>query len=164
VSADVAERVEVGCYDLRGPDFDTAMIGGITASLIDADRLVRLDWRNGFPNWDMYRTVLAGDTLRIDRLRQWCVAFSVAYCSEAVQKRAYSDDLACIAGWDALHMLMASRPLEPYTVIAERLGVDPKTYKRARDGVFARLRVTLDEYWIRLGAAYRHVILAEKYY
>lgn len=158
----VAVQVEQGCYDLRGPDFDTALIGPVTASIIDADRLVRLEWKNGFPNWGLYRTVLAGDSLHIDRLREWCVAFSVAHCTEAVQARAYSDDLACVAGWDALHMLVATRPLEPYSVLAKSLEVNAATYKRARDGVFLRLRASLDEYWIRLGSAYRQIILAER--
>lgn len=153
---------EVGCYDLRGPDFDTALIGPVTASIIDADRLVRLEWKNGFPNWGMYRTVLAGDSLHIDRVREWCVAFAIAHCSETVQKRAYSDTFACVAGWDALHMLVATRPLEPYTVLAKKLGVNAATYKRARNSVFVQLRASLDEYWIRLGSAYRQIILAER--
>ena len=162
--AAVGEAVRVqGDWDLRGPDFDTAMIGPVTESLIDADRLVRLEFANGFPNWWLYRCALAGDTLGMDRLREWCVAFAVAYCADGKVKRAtYSDELACVAGWDALHMVLYCRPLQPHTVTADALGVHHKTYKRLRDAVYARLRVSLDEYWIRLGAAYRHVILYER--
>lgn len=157
-----AEAV-VPCYDQRGPDFDTALIGPVTASIIDADRLVRAEWRNGFPNWCLYRSALAGDALYVARLRHWAVAFSVAYCvSGGVKRHAYTDELACVAGWDALHMLLWSRELQPYSVTADALGVHHKTYRRLRDALYRRLRASLDEYWIRLGAAYRHVILYER--
>ncbi len=153
----------VGDWDVRGPDFDTALIGPVTESIIDADRLVRLDWKNGFPNWYLYRVALAGDSLGMDPLRTWCVAFSVAYCQDGgVRRSAYTDELACVAAWDALHIVMHKRPIQPHTVTAEALGVHHKTYRRLRDSLAARLGASLDEYWIRLGAAYRHVILFER--
>lgn len=156
--------VAVGDYDLRGPDFDTSLIGPITSSIIDADRLVRLEWQNGFPNWMMYRSALAGDTLYLTRLRYWAVAFAMAYCQTGgVRKAAYSDELATVAAWDALYMLLTNRkPEEPVYKTAEALGVDPKTYRRLRDHLFGSMRGSLDEYWIQLGAAYRHVFLYER--
>ena len=156
----VGVKVEQGCYDLRGPDFDTALIGGVTASIIDAGRLVRLEWRNGFPNWGLYRTALAGDELLASRTREWVVAFAHRVAQTVVRADAYSDELACVAGWDALAMLRANREVVPYTVTAKALDVDPKTYKRLRDLLHRFLRASTDEYWIRLGAAYRHVFLA----
>lgn len=154
---------EVGDYDLRGPDFETALVNGVTASIIDADRLVRLDWQNGFPNWWLYRTALAGDTLYTTRLREWAVAFSVAYCTTGgVKRQVYSDELACVAGWDALHVTLYKRPMEAYTTLADKLGVHHRTYRRLRDSLARRMLASLDEYWIRLGAAYRHVILYER--
>lgn len=159
-----APRPEVeGCYDERGPDFDTALIGPVTESIIDADRLVRLDWKNGFPNWWLYRCALAGDSLGMEQLREWCVAFSVMFCQEgAVKRQTYSEDLACVAAWDALSLLLHTREIQPYTTTAEALGVHHATYKRLRGRLYRRLRGSLDEYWIRLGAAYRHVILYER--
>lgn len=154
----------VGDYDLRAPDFDTMLIGPITARIIDADRLVRIDWRNGMPNWELYRTALAGDALYLPRLKQWVVAFSVAYCTTGgVKRSAYSDELAAVAAWDALHMLVHCRELQPYTVSADALGVHHKTYKRLRDTLYLRLRASLDAYWMRLTIAYRQVILAERH-
>ena len=155
---------EVGDYDLRGPDFDTALVGSVTERIIDADRLVRLDWKdNSFPNWELYRTALAGDSLYLTRLRQWAVAFSVAYCTTGgIKRHAYSDELACVAAWDALHVTLYRRPLDCYTTLAERLGVHHRTYRRLRDSLARRMLASLDEYWIRLSAAYRHVILYER--
>lgn len=153
----------VGDWDLRGPDFETVLIGPVFASIIDADRLVRTEWRNGFPNWAMYRTALAGDNIHLPMLRQWVVAFTVSYCMDGgVKRHAYSDELACIAGWDALHILLYCREMRPYTTTAAALDVDPKTYKRLRNNVHKRLRASLDEYWIRLGAAFRYVTLYER--
>lgn len=153
----------VGDYDLRGPDFDTALIGPVTPSIVDADRLVRAEWKNGFPNWIMYRTALAGDDLYLRDLRQWAVAFSVTYCTTGgVKKAAYSEELACVAAWEAVYMLTFCRTLQPYSVTAEAIGVDPKTYRRLRDALYVRMKASLDEYWVQLGAAYRHVFLYER--
>jgi hypothetical protein len=152
-----------GDWDLRGPDFDTALIGPVTESIGDADRLVKREWQNGFPNWWLYRCAYAGDSLGLENLRQWCVAFSVTFCKEgAVKRSVYSDELATVAAWDALHAILYCRELQPYTVSAAALGVDPKTYKRLRDRLYRRLRGSLEEYWIQLGAAYRHIILYER--
>lgn len=152
-----------GDWDLRGPDLDTMLVGPVYASIIDADRLIRTEWRNGFPNWALYRTALAGDSLHLAGLRKWVVAFSVAYCKAGgVKRHAYSDELACVAGWDALHMLVHVREMAPYTTLAAALGVDPKTYKRLRNGLYARLRASLDEYWVRLTIAFRQVVFCER--
>lgn len=156
------ERIEVGDYDLRGPDFDTILIGPVFASIIDADRLVRMDFRNGFPNWDLYRAALAGDSVHLSRLRQWCVAFSIAYCQTGgVRRDAYSDELACVAAWDALNMLLRCRQIQPYTATADAIGVHHKTYRKLRDSLYRRLKASLDEYWIHLTCAFRQVVLYE---
>lgn len=158
-----AVAIEVGDYDVRGPDFDTALIGQVTPSIIDADRLVRMEWKNGFPNWMLYRTALAGDALYLSRLRHWAVAFAVAYCTTGgMKKSAYSEETACVAAWDALNMVLHKRQLQPYAETADALGVHHSTYKRLRSHLYVSMLGSLDEYWIRLGAAYRHVILYER--
>lgn len=150
-------------YDLRGPDFDTALIGPVTESIIDADRLVRLEWKNGFPNWMLYRTALAGDSLYLTPLRQWAVAFAVAYCTTGgMRKDAYSEEAACAAAWDALHMVLYRKQFQPYRETAERLGIHHSTYKRLRSHLYLSMKLSMDEYWVQLGAAYRHVILYER--
>jgi len=153
-------RQEVGDYDLRGPDYETLMIGPVTELLTDADRLVRMEWRNGFPNWMLYRTCQAGDSLYTTRLREWVVAFTMTYASTGgVRKDAYSDELACVAAWDALHMLMHNRQMQPYTITADALGVHHKTYRCLRDTIYARLKASMDDYWTALGCAIRQVAL-----
>ena len=155
-----AVKHEVGDYDLRGADFETLMIGPVTTLLTDADRLVRMEWRNGFPNWWLYRTAQAGDTLYIARLRDWVVAFTIAYATTGgVKRHAYSDELAYGAGLDALHMLMHSRQMQPYTITADALGVHHKTYRCLRDTIYARLKASMDDYWTALGCAVRQVAL-----
>ena len=160
------EAKPVGDYDLRGPDFETMLIGPVTERLIDADRMVRVGadgWANGFPNWAMYRTAQAGDAIHQESLRQWVVAFTVAYATTGgVRGDAYSDELAAVAGWDALHMLIHCRPMQPYTITADALGVHHKTYRCLRDTVYARLRASMDEYWIRMQVAIRQVAIREK--
>ncbi len=159
-TASRATKLDVGDYDLRGADFETLLIGPVTELITDADRLVRMEWRNGIPNWMLYRTVLAGDDLYVSRLRDWIVAFTVAYATTGgVKKHAYTDELAYAAGIDVLHMLMHHKQMQAYTVTADALGVHHKTYQCLRNTVFARLKASIDEYWIQLGCAVRQVAL-----
>lgn len=158
-----AVRAE-GDWDVRGPDFETLLVGPVTGSIIDADRLVRMEWSNGFPNWAMYRVVLAGDTHLAPILREWCVAFAVAYCQTGgVRRHVYSDELACLAGWDAYSALTRGRWVASGADVAEVAEVDPKTYRKLRGALFARLRASLEEYWIRMQVAFRQVALMERH-
>lgn len=158
----LAERPEVGDYDLRTRGIDDMLIGHVSETLIDADRMVREEWSNGFPNWALLRTCLAGDDLHQTSLREWTVALSCRVGQTILRPDSYSNDLACVAAWDALHVLTYGREMQPPTVTAAALGVGPKTYRRLRDLVFRFLRASLDEYWIRLGAAYRYALVRER--
>lgn len=160
---DAQREASKGDWDIRGKDYETALCGQVTDSIIDADRVVRVEFRNGFPNWMLYRTVIAGDSLYVTRLREWAVAFAVVYGMDGgVRRGAYSDELAALAAWDALHILMHGRQIQPYTVTADALGVGHETYRRFRNRVYLRMQGSLDEYWRQLVVAYRHVLKAQR--
>jgi hypothetical protein len=150
---------EIVGFGLRIPDLQDALVGPVTGSIGDAARIVAKTFDNGFPNWEMYRTAIAGDTLYTRKLIDWCVAFSVAYCSTGgVKNSVYSDELAVIAGWDAAHIMINCRPIMPYTEAAQILGVHHKTYKRARDQVFSRMKKSLEDYIMEMCSAYFFVL------
>lgn len=155
-----AAQTAMGDYDLRTVDFETVLIGPVSELVVDSARLADLEFRNGFPNWWLYRTCQAGDSLYTSRLRDWVVAFTVAYATTGgVKRQAYSDELAYTAGVEALYMLIHNREMQPYTVTAGCLGVGHGTYRRLRNTIFARLKASMDEYWIQLGSAIRQVSL-----
>lgn len=163
----VATAVEVQAdYTVRGRDFDTILLGAITGSIIDAARFVRegrytdSGWRNGFPNWALYRTALAGDTHLALNLRAWCEAFGIAHVTE--HTRAPSDAVGVCAGRDAYYWITTKRWGAPSDELAEALGIAPKTYRKIRGQIAARLMVSLDEYFMRLGIALREVALLER--
>jgi hypothetical protein len=52
--------------------------------------------------------------------------------------------------------------MQPYTITADALGVHHKTYRCLRDTVYARLRASMDEYWIRMQVAIRQVAIRER--
>ena len=156
------KKPEPYCYDLRGKDTETALVGPITARIIDADRLVRLDFRNGFPNWMLYRTALAGDSIYLAKLRRWAIAFTWAISEVSVRRSAVSDELIGCAAMDALSIVLYTREIQPYTVTAAAIGVHHKTYRRLRDGVARRMKLSLNEYWIRLIVAYGYVLNYER--
>ena len=157
-----AIKTEPYCYDLRGKDTETALIGPITARIIDADRMVRLDFRNGFPNWMLYRTALAGDALYLAKLREWTIAFTWVLAAHGVKRKTITDELVGCAALDALSIVLYTRELQPYTVTADSIGVHHKTYRRLRDGVARRLKLSLNEYWIRLIVAYGYILNYER--
>src|SRR5690606_25001322 len=96
-----------GDWNVRGRDAETALVGPITATIIDADRRVRAEWSNGFPNWAMYRAAYCGDAIYQPQVRAWCVAYAIAYCEAGgVRKGMPADEIGCLAGWDAFYALL----------------------------------------------------------
>ena len=160
----------IGDYDLRGPDHATILAMPITSTHIDADRIVRegrgfrdVGWNNGFPNWKLYRCAYAGDAMYTRFLRDWVCMFTIAYClTGGIKESAFSEELACFAGNDALYILIHSQEMQPYTVSAAALHVDPKTYKRLRDRIAKRLKASLDEYMMRLEIGLRIALIEER--
>lgn len=153
---------EVGDYDLRGPDFETILLMEVCEATIDADRLVRLDFNNGFPNWYMYRCALAGDDAGLRKLKDWAIAFTDTYCiTGGVKREVYSEELSGCVALDALCLLVHCRQLQPYTITADALGIHHSTYKALRAQVYGRMRASLRIYMMHLEAALRHVIIYE---
>lgn len=149
-------------YDLRGRDYETDLIGPIHDGIIDADRLAGLDHRNGFPNFALYRLVLAGDRLYLPHVRRWWVLFSLEWCRSHM-RGGFSEELATIAAWDSLQRVMEpARPLIPAAEAAEALGVDLETYTRARNSLRMILQAALDTYWTLLCGTYRIVAYLER--
>ena len=149
---------QTGDYDKRGPDFETFLIGGITSAHIDADRLVRQEWSNGFPNWQMFRAVDCGDSLYRPEVRAWCVAYAIAYCEAGgVRQGMPAEEIGCLAGWDAYYALMNHKWLIAGMDVADVAGVDPKTYRKVRNHVYAAMQASLRHYWNELNIAIRRV-------
>lgn len=147
-----------GDYDLRGLDFETYLVGPVTDKIIDADRLVRSRYNNGFPNWTLYRTVYAGDTHLRTQLRDWCVAYSIAVAESGfVRKGLPAEEMGCLAGWDAYYRLLNHRWVVGGQDIADVAGVDPKTYRKLRNYVYAANLLSLQDYFVELQIAVRQV-------
>lgn len=166
-----ATRNEVGDYDLRGPDYETFLVGPVVELIGDADRYVRrpverggLGFDNGFPNWDMYRAAYCGDANVRQRLRDWCVAYAIAYCETGgVRKGLPADEIGCLAGWDAFYALLNHKWLIAGMDVADVAGVDPKTYRKVRNHVYGHMRASLREYWDLMQIAVRQVVRANRW-
>lgn len=157
-----ATRPEVGDYDLRTIEVEKALVCAVHPHLIDADRSVRDEWCNGFPNWALYRDALAGDTLYALALKDWVIAFAYRVGQVVLREAAFTEELTYLAGQDALAMLRANREVIPYTLAAAAVDANPKTYKRLRDLLYRMLKATTDEYWVRLGAEYRYTMIRHR--
>ena len=153
-----------GDWNVRGRDAETALVGPITATIIDADRRVRAEWSNGFPNWAMYRAAYCGDAMYRRQVRDWCVAYAIAYCEAGgVRKGLPADEIGCLAGWDAFYALLNHKWLIAGMDVADVAGVDPKTYRKVRSHVYAALRYSLAEYWMLLQIHYLRTIRDERW-
>lgn len=161
MTATTATQAPVGDYDLRVVDFETRLIGPITDTINEADRLVRQEWRNGFPNWWLYRTALAGDTLFQVKLRDWCIAFAISHAGAGGMRKP-DDVVALCAGHDAYTALMTTHWGASSDELANALEVAPKTYRKLRNTIYRRIRGSLDEYWIRMQIGMREAALLER--
>lgn len=152
-------------WDVRGQDFETYLVGPVTDRIRDADRQVRKEWSNGFPNWALYRTAFAGDTHLSVKLRTWCVAYAIAYAEAGGIRagNASTEELGCLVGWDAYYRLIHSQWIVAGRDVADVAGVDPKTYRKLRNHVYGALRASLAEYWVRLQIAVRQVWMRERW-
>lgn len=147
-----------GDYDLRGPDFETYLVGPVTDKIIDADRLVRQRVSNGFPNWALYRCVYAGDTHLLPMLRDWCVSYAIAASeSGLIRKGLPVEEMGCLAGWDAYYRLLHHRWVVAGQDIADVAGVDPKTYRKLRNYVYTSNLLSLQDYFVEMQIAVRQV-------
>lgn len=152
-----------GDWDVRGPDFETILVGASIPPIHDADRMVHIDWNNGFPNWALYRTVCAGDTHLSDALFCFCVGFAIAYGQEGgVSRKGISDEVGYAAGRDAYHWLLNREWEFRASEVASALGVAPATYRKLRGGAAARLNESLKEYWVRMQVAIRQVYIVNR--
>jgi len=162
---------QTGDYDLRGADYETILVGPVNDLIGDADRHVRrsamlggLGFDNGFPNWAMYRTAYCGDAHLRPFLRDWCVAYAIAHCEAGgVRAGQPADEIGCLAGWDAFYRLLNHRWVIAGMDVADVAGVDPKTYRKVRNAVYASMAWSLREYWDLMGIAIRHVARANRW-
>ena len=151
-----------GDYTVKGRDYDTELVGEITDEVIDADRLCRLEYSNGFPNFAIYRLVLAGDRSYMPIVRPWWELFALEWCRSNM-RGGFSPELAVIASWDSLHRVCHPNESHmPAQDAADALDVDLETYTRARNSLKAVLGASLAHYWGLLGAMYRIVNAVNK--
>ena len=153
-----------GDWFVRGLDFETYLVGQVTDKIIDADRRVRAEWQNGFPNWALYRTVYAGDSHLRQTLRDWCVAFAIAAAESGLIRTGLpTEEMGALAGWDAFYRLNNHEWLIAGQDIADVAGVDPKTYRKLRNYVYTRNKASMDEYFVRLQIAVREVWMRDRW-
>lgn len=153
-----------GDWDVRGMDPETILVGPVNEAIIDADRRVRRRLNNGFPNWAMYRTAYAGDAHLRQRLRDFCVAFAVAYCETGgVRKGLPADEIGALAGWDVFYALLHHKWVIAGMDIADVAGVDPKTYRKVRNAVYSAMHASLKAYWELMQIEFREVLRLYRY-
>lgn len=147
-----------GDWALRGLDFETYLVGAVTDKIIDADRLARKELSNGFPGWVLYRTFLCGDHHLRTKARDWCVAYAIAVAEAGIVRAGLPiEEMGCLAGWDAYYRLHNQAWLIAGQDVADVAGVDPKTYRKLRNHVYASIRAATAAYFVELQIAIRRV-------
>lgn len=124
--------------------------------LIDADRIARSAYRwNFFPNWEMYRAALCGDRALIRVVKDWAVAFTLAYVDAGgVRLDARSDELVGTVALDVVHKLVYGRWIQDSHESAKGVGVGVNTYRRLRGVIYRLMFASMMEYYGELLSAY----------
>src|SRR5690606_23840043 len=68
-----------------------------------------------------------------------------------------AEEIGCLAGWDAYYALLNHKWVIASVDIADVAGVDPKTYRKVRNRVYAVMAASLREYWMLLQIEIREV-------
>src|SRR5690606_34922912 len=88
----------------------------------------------------------------------WCVAYAIAAAeSGLIRKGLPAEEMGCLAGWDAYYRLLNHRWVIGGQDIADVAGVDPKTYRKLRNYVYASNLLSLQDYFIEMQIAVRQV-------
>ena len=138
-------------------DHETALIGPITDRIIDADRLVRDEHGEGFPNFAIYRLILCGDRLYMPQVREWWVGFCIGW-SEQEMSRYPGDDLIVMAAWDSLQRTVSpNQPVLNDVYAASELQMSVEAYACVRK-LFERILSNIVRvYWWRMVWAHEKV-------
>lgn len=146
-----------GCWDIKGPGLDAAFSGRLSDTALDASRMASKTFGEGFPGWEIYRTVVSGDTIFLRRLEAYAIGMARALTRAQrktghpeVARRARRNDWIGQAARDALFMVIHGKPPVGINARAAQLGVSNETYQRIRDSVAGGMTIGLEAYRAQL--------------
>lgn len=131
-------------------------------SLIDADRIVREEFGDAFPNFALYRLVLCGDHSNMRKVREWWEVFCVLWVQNNMRKKP-ADEVVLVAAWDSLQRFFdPSRPILSDEYVQSEYGFDADSYRVMRKGFGIILSMILERYMHQLANAYAKVRARER--
>lgn len=165
----IADEVQpVGDWDIRGIGLDAAFIGQLSDTGLTATLWTREQFDSRFPGWELYRTVVAGDTLHWRKLRAYAIGMARAV-SRTKRKTGHPviraslrrNDWLSAAGEDALYTVVHGK--QPATIVsrAEHYEIDPELYTRVFKFVAGGMSIGLETYRAMLFVNYMRVRRAD---
>jgi hypothetical protein len=158
-----------GCWDIRGPGIDALFSGQLGDTALTAVLWTDDQFDQGFPGWELYRTVISGDRI-FDRTLE-AYAIGMARAVARAKRRTGHSEVAQRTrrnGWlkqaakDALFMVVRGKqPLGVCQRAAQFGDLSPKVYLRVRDAVAGGMTIGLETYRAMLFANVHRVRIAD---
>ena len=142
--------------------YETRLASEIHDSLIDADRFVRDEYGETFPNFALYRLVLCGDRNHLRNVREWWEVFCILW-ADANMRKKQDGEAVLLAARDALQSFMEpNRRIMTDEAASEECGLHRTSYTLMRKGFMVILAQILETYMERLMVAYARVRKMER--
>jgi hypothetical protein len=158
-----------GCWDIRGPGIDALFSGQLGDTALTAVLWTDQQFDQGFPGWELYRTVVSGDRIFDRTLEAYAIGMARAVArakrktghSEVAQRTRRNEWLKQAAR-DALFMVVhGKQPLGVCQRAAQFGDLAPKVYLRVRDAVAGGMTIGLETYRAMLFANVHRVRIAD---
>lgn len=153
-----------GCWDIRGPGLDAAFSGRLSDTALSAIQWTDKQFDRRFPGWELYRTVIAGDSIFWRGLEAYAILMARAVTRSTrrtghptVAMRARRNAWIAQAGRDALFIAVTGKPPVGINERSASLGVSNGVYQRVRDAVAGGMCIGLETYRAMLFVNYWRV-------
>jgi hypothetical protein len=164
----MTEIETAGDWDIRGPGLDAAFIGRLGDTALTAAQWTSAEFDRRFPGWELYRTVISGDSIHLPKLQAYSVAMARGVSRAkrrtgypVVRKTLRRNAWLRAAGLDALHMVLTGQKPASANYRSEQHGIDKEIYATVRNAVAGGMTIGLETYRAMLFVNYRRVMRAD---
>ena len=143
-----------GDWDIRGPGLDGLFSGHQLSDLA----WTAVAWTDEmcspqFPGWELYRTIVSGDTIHMRKLVAYAIGMGRALTRakrktghSEVARRARANKWIVAASLDALHIVIYGKPVAGIVEQARANGCSNAVYHRVRNAIAEGMAAGLEVY------------------
>lgn len=141
----------------------------LSDTCVDAANRASRAFHRHFPGWALYCRIVRGDRMFDRTLEAWAIGVARGYArarkrngQAVVAPRGRRNLWIAQAGRDALEYVITHRYPIAAHIVADRLGVPAKIYRKVRDSLAVLMECGFSEFWNEVTYRYLEVVREEK--